>query len=133
MGHDGYENAAALAQVNAKQFRRFVERDGGCIHCGELEAIAPHHRLGRGMGGSKARDVPSNIIVLCSRLNQQVEDNAEVAAKARKLGWKLQSWQDPLSEPFWHFRLGWVMIDDGFGLIPIVGPADTQNAKRGLA
>ena len=119
--------------MNAKQFQRFIDRDGGCVHCGELEAIAPHHRAGRGMGGSKLRDVPSNIIVLCSSLNQRIENDAELAKRAASLGWKLHSWQNPLEEPFWHYRLGWSLIDDKHKIIPALGPAKQQLEKWGLA
>jgi hypothetical protein len=101
--------------VNAKQFRKFVDRDEGCVHCGELEAIAPHHRLGRGMGGSKSRDVPSNIIVVCSWLNFMMESDATVAEVARHNGWKLRAGQVPHEEPVYYQTMDlWGTIDDNF-------------------
>ena len=101
--------------MDAKRFRRYLDRDGGCVHCGELEAVAPHHRLNRGMGGSKTRDTPSNIIVLCSVLNGLLESDAFWARKARDWGWKLGSGQDPTREPIWHEVEGvWYWLDDEF-------------------
>jgi hypothetical protein len=100
--------------VNAKQFQRYLVRDGGCVHCGELDAVSPHHRLNRGMGGSKTRDVPSNLIVICSSLNFLMEANSYWAETARQKGWKLRNGENPLDVPVWHYTRGWVMLDDEF-------------------
>ena len=103
--------------MRAKQFRQLLERDQGrCYHCGRSDdTLVPQHRLGRGMGGSKARDVPSNIITFCSDYNQRVEDNAISAAKAKRMGWKLESWQDPLDTPVWDFSSGlWYTLNDSY-------------------
>lgn len=102
--------------MDAKRFRRYLDRDGGCIHCGELEAVAPHHRRNRGMGGSKQRDVPSNIVVLCSVLNGKLESDAAWATRARKWGWKLGNGDDPLEVPVWYPVMGaWFWLDDYYG------------------
>lgn len=102
--------------MTKKEFQRYLDRDGGCLHCGETEAVAPQHRANRGMGGSKTRDVPSNIIVLCSRMNGLVESNAFYADAAKDFGWKLETWQDPLTEPvFDTLKNEWVLLDDAFG------------------
>lgn len=103
-------------QVTPKEFRRYLDRDGGCLHCGETEAVAPQHRANRGMGGSKTRDVPSNIIVLCSYMNNAVESTSIAAELAKRYGWKLETWQDPLTEPvFDTLKNQWVLLDDNFG------------------
>lgn len=103
-------------QVNQKQFNRYLDRDGYCLHCGETEALAPNHRANRGMGGSKARDVPSNIVVLCSLLNGQIESDARYAATARRYGWKLDSWDDPLEVPVYDTLKGeWHLLDNEYG------------------
>ena len=81
--------------MNGKTFRKFLDRDGGCVHCGETEAVSPHHRKNRGMGGSKILDRPSNVIVLCSWLNSALESDPKWAAIAREFGWKLTAGQDP--------------------------------------
>lgn len=101
--------------MNQKQFQRFLDRDGGCVHCGETEAVSPHHRLNRGMGGSKKRDVPSNIIVVCSWLNSAMESDSAVAARARELGWKLKSGDIPAQVPVYHYSESWRILDDYFG------------------
>lgn len=51
------------------------------------------------MGGSKLRDVPSNIVILCSWLNGLIESDSKYADFARENGWKLNSWDDPKSVP----------------------------------
>jgi hypothetical protein len=90
--------------MTMKTFRPFLDRDGGvCVHCGSNGAdLVPGHRLGRGAGGSKAREVASNVIVMCWWLNNHIETHADVRAAARLLGWSLESWQKPSEEPFWN-------------------------------
>lgn len=102
--------------MNAKQFARLVARDGYCLHCGETEAIAPNHRVNRGMGGSKLRDNPANLVVLCSLLNGQIEADARWAKVAKDFGWKLSSWDDPATEPVFDTLKGeWHLLDDHYG------------------
>lgn len=102
--------------MKPKDFARLVQRDYGCLHCGETEAIAPNHRANRGMGGSKIRDVPSNVILLCSFYNGLIESHAAAAEEARIYGWKLATWQDPLTEPVYDTQKDeWVLLDNNFG------------------
>ena len=102
--------------MNGKQFQRYLDRDGGCVHCGDVETAVPHHRLNRGMGGSKVRDVPSNIISMCSHFNGQMESNAVAAAYAVRNGWKLRSGDNPSTTPFWHARRRvWLILDNNYG------------------
>lgn len=106
--------------VNSKQFRRYLDRDEGCIHCGELEAVAPHHRLNRGMGGSKLRDEPANIVVLCSVINGLIESDAVWALIARQWGWKLRPYEDPLEKWIWYSRVGeWYLLDNDYGRVSV--------------
>lgn len=103
--------------MNIKSFRRFLDRDGGCVHCGEMEAVAPHHRINRGMGGSKLLDKPSNILVMCSTMNTAMESSERYATMGRLYGWKMRPWEDPASVPFWHAgRNVWCEIDDKYGV-----------------
>lgn len=103
--------------MTPKQFQKYLDRDQACPHCGETEAVAPNHRLNRGMGGSKERDVPSNIVVLCSRLNGLIESNATQRTLAIFYGWKLTAGQDPLKTPI--FISGkWWLLDNNFGKTP---------------
>jgi hypothetical protein len=69
--------------MNKKMFQKFIDRDGVCPHCLKSDdTLVPQHRAGRGMGGSRSLDRPSNIIVLCSEANFLLEANAEFAARA---------------------------------------------------
>jgi hypothetical protein len=111
--------------MTPKQFARFVARDGGCVHCGETEAIAPNHRINRGAGGSKRRDNPANIVVLCSQLNALIESDSGWRSKALTYGWKLNSWDDPLFVPVFDVLRGvWWRLDDSFGRV-VVGWDDS--------
>ena len=100
--------------MNRKQFEKFLRRDShACCHCGTTETLVPQHRAGRGMGGSKFLNRPSNILVICSDLNSRIESDAEVAEYARQNGWKITRWQDPDFEPVWYATEGrWYLLDD---------------------
>lgn len=106
--------------MNRQQFARFMDRDKGCQHCGAVETAVPNHRANRGMGGSKKRDHPANIVVLCSQVNSLIEADAEWRRKALTFGWKLSPWDDPLFVPVWDRMSGvWWRLDDGFGRWPV--------------
>lgn len=81
--------------MTPKQFQKFIDRDGGgCVHCGITDGLVPHHRANRGMGGSKARDVPANIVTMCA-FNTLMESDPDAAAFARDKGWKISTHDDP--------------------------------------
>lgn len=106
--------------MSPKEFRKYLDRDGGCIHCGEQEAVAPHHRRNRGMGGSKNLDRASNIIVLCSVLNGLLESDPNWAERAVELGWKLRPGSVPEETPvFYPCRAQWLTLDDAFHVKPV--------------
>jgi len=103
--------------MTPKEFKRLLLRDGGCVHCGlDDETLVPQHRMNRQMGGAKkgsVRNQLSNLVVLCSWFNQEIEQSATAATLARDRGWKLSSWHDPLVEPVWNQILrAWVLLDD---------------------
>lgn len=101
--------------MNSKQFQRFLDRDKGCYHCGETVAVAPNHRANRGMGGSKERDTPSNIVVLCSWLNGEIESSATMFHLAKHYGWKVSTWETPSDKPVFDFQTGlWYVLDDDY-------------------
>jgi hypothetical protein len=105
--------------MNRKQFQKFLDRDSGaCYHCGVMDdTLIPQHRLGRGAGGSRSRDVPSNILTLCSWMNNEIEVSAEMRATARAMGWSLTSSQPPADTPAFNLTLNsWVQLDDLFAL-----------------
>jgi hypothetical protein len=103
--------------MKRKEFEKYLKRDfGRCYHCGiSDDTLVPQHRLGRGMGGSSARDVPSNIITFCSDHNGRIEQNYVASARAKRLGWKLESWQNPLTTPVFSMAVGeWYLLDDHY-------------------
>lgn len=102
--------------MKRKDFEKLMARDGGCVHCGEIERVSPNHRINRGMGGSKLLDRPSNLVVLCSDMNFLIESDPLKALEARQYGWKLSKWQSPENEPVFDKRSGvWFVLDNGFG------------------
>ena len=108
----GYTWGMALPMKLRKQI---LERDQHCWHCGiDDQTLVPHHRIGRGMGGSKLLDTPDNLMLVCSRYNGDMESDADVAAKARGWGHKLPPWEQ-LSYPVYDVTGGswWVLLPDG--------------------
>jgi hypothetical protein len=65
------------------------------------------------MGGSKALDRPSNIIVLCSESNGLLESNSKFAELGRKFGWKLTRGQEPEKTPV-YMGDGWWLLDNDY-------------------
>lgn len=119
--------------MKAKEFDNFLNRDIGCIHCGDLERVSPHHRRNRGMGGSKLRNNPANIIVLCSWLNSLLESDAEAAEIARRVGWKLSAGQDPLTVAvFYPKNRSWYRLDDNFNRVLVSSSPVTAVEKLGF-
>jgi hypothetical protein len=103
--------------MNGREFARYLARDlrcpCGCV--GREDTFVPQHRAGRGMGGSKLLNVPSNILVMCSILNGAIESDPNTAQQAREYGWKLFRWQDPETTPFYDLHDGtWNLIDNNF-------------------
>jgi hypothetical protein len=108
--------------MTPKEFKKLMERDGACVHCGlDDETLVPQHRMNRQMGGAKktsARNLPSNLLVFCSRFNQEIEQSASAATLARERGWKLASYEDPLLVPVWYeVERAWFLLDDRFGRV----------------
>lgn len=101
--------------MTPKQFQRYLDRDGGCLHCGlNDETLVPQHRKGKGLGGSKLLDNSSNIIVFCSYYNGLIESNAIEAEKAIYYGWKVSRWQSPEEIPVFSVISGkwWILTND---------------------
>jgi hypothetical protein len=70
------------------------------------------------MGGSKERDVPSNIIVLCSTWNNRLEADAAAAEMGREWGWKLRPGDNPANVPVYYFVEDvWYYLDDDYNRI----------------
>lgn len=99
----------------AKQFAKYLKRDTSCYHCGATEDLIPHHRKNRGMGGSMAASVPSNIIAMCALFNGLMESSHSAASLAHNKGWKLANWENPLESCIYHAGDGvWYLLDDKF-------------------
>lgn len=103
--------------MKRKEFERYLKRDfWRCYHCGiSDDTLVPQHRLGRGMGGSKDPKVhaASNIITFCSDHNGRIENNSIALLRAKRLGWKLESWQDPKDTPVFCMTSGeWYVLRD---------------------
>lgn len=105
--------------MTPKQFGKFLSRDSACWHCGARSAdLIPHHRQNRGMGGSKLRDEPSNIVVMCAEINGLMESDSNWQYTARLYGWKLYGWQNPMFEKVFDLYRGeWFLLDDDFGRV----------------
>lgn len=102
--------------MTPKEFARLLARDRYCLECGETEAISPNHRANRGMGGSKLRNRPSNLVVLCSLFNGAIEADPHAREMAIANGWKLNSWDDPLTIPVLDRITGEsFLLDDNYG------------------
>ena len=107
--------------MRRRDFDRLVERDGGkCLHCGATEGLVPNHRRSRGMGGSKLRDVPSNLVLMCSTMNNAIEDDVRLAAVAVQYGWKvtgLDAWE--LIPVYDVTAQGWFVLDNHFNRLAV--------------
>jgi len=108
--------------MTPKEFKRLLARDGGCVHCGlDDETLVPQHRINRQMGGAgkgSVRNQASNLLVFCSAFNGLIESDSKAAQLARERGWKLDSWQNPLTEPVWsQVHRAWVLLDNAFKFV----------------
>ena len=109
--------------MDKRTFAKFVKRDSAMGVDGNPDdgTLIPNHRINRSVGGT---DAPSNIVTLGSIKNGLLEPAAEERRIAIRYGWKLESWQDPLEEPFYHLGLRrWFQPDDSFELRPVPIPA----------
>lgn len=96
-----------------KKILKFVqERDTYCIHCGQTEDLVPHHRRGRGMGGSKLLDRPDNLIMVCAIYNGLMESDFLVARDARGWGHKLSQWEHFSRPIFDSIAFKWYVLTE---------------------
>lgn len=93
--------------------------EGRCQRCGKHlqgQAFSRHHRMGRGMGGTRnpRAAAASNGVLLCGTgttgCHGEVESRKE---EAEKLGFVVRRGDDPANRPVRTFR-GWrYLTDDG--------------------
>ena len=105
---NGFSKAQKIA-ISARDLGCVVHGAGGeCV--GDL---IHHHRKGRGAGGVKSRNRVANGLLVCSRWNSNVEAMPDLAAQARKNGWKLRSDHEIDTLPVYIPKLGrHVYLDD---------------------
>lgn len=95
-----------------------TERAGGwCEHCGHHGAQI-HHRIPRGMGGSRTERInqPSNLVLLCGDCHAEVESNRELGYA---YGWLVHRQADPSSVAVKRFDGEWVFLDDEGNYVPV--------------
>lgn len=97
--------------MNVKTIRAIRERDEHCWHCGTTSGLVAHHRMNRGMGGSKLLDTPQNLIMVCSTYNNMMESDPRTAAEARELGHKLSKYDTPSQPLFDVTEMVWYELD----------------------
>jgi hypothetical protein len=88
-------------------------RDQHCYHCGVEEDLVPHHRINRGMGGSKLLDTPDNLMMVCAVYNGLMESDILTARNARGWGHKLAVWEDTGRPVFDVVGGWWFLLPDG--------------------
>ena len=97
--------------------RALEQRDGHeCawhgVSCG-TDTLVPQHRQG-GMGGSPHKHRLSNLVWLCSRMNGDIEADADLAMEARERGIKVGFWADTETIPVvYSDGSPWWLSDDG--------------------
>ena len=90
--------------------RKLVEaRDDSCWHCGSEIDLVPHHRINRGMGGSKLLDTPDNLMMVCAVYKGLMESDVRVQSQARGWGHKLAVWEST-DRPVFHVTSGWWIL-----------------------
>lgn len=106
--------------MNQKLRNAIQDRDDGCcVRCGHYclhEPHSVHHRQVKGMGGRKAADTPSNLILLCGSGSTGCHGYAHARpATSYRFGYLVRSTACPSSAPIWVAGREWVLLDDDFG------------------
>lgn len=118
--------------MKTSDFAKYLERDKRCYHCGTSnDTLIPQHRANRGMGGSKSKNNPANIIVLCSYANGLLESSANWQAFAKQYGWKLESWQDPTRSPVYDSHSAtWFVLDNNYNRVALKEENNADHSWR---
>jgi len=93
---------------------------GRCERCGSADSFrwSLHHRIPRGMGGSKdpALNMPSNILLLCGSGTEGCHGYVEThRTESLEYGLLLHRSDESCEAPV-MLRYGWVILDDEGGL-----------------
>ena len=103
--------------ISAKTRKGIYERDGfRCAAdgpgCTRFTTLTIHHRINRGMGGSRLLDGRANLLTLCATCNGLLESDAAFADLGRERGWKLFSWENPVETAVWFsWAAEWRRLD----------------------
>tara|TARA_R110000822_G_scaffold272480_1_gene395026 strand:- start:494 stop:823 length:330 start_codon:yes stop_codon:yes gene_type:complete len=97
--------------LKAAELRKLRERDKWCWHCGDENDLVPHHRINRGMGGSKALDNLQNVILVCASYNGMMESDSRTATLARELGHKVSKFSNSDVPVFDNIMQTWYLLD----------------------
>lgn len=96
-------------------------RDGGvCVVCGlpgsPTDPLVIHHRVNRGMGGSKAPEVnePASLLIVHASINGAFEADPRLIVRAYVEGWKVKRPADPATVPV-RYPDGWWLLDNDGG------------------
>ena len=92
--------------IPKKVLKLVQDRDPHCYHCGATEDLVPHHRINRGMGGSKLLDTPDNLMMVCAFYNGDMESVSASAQQARAWGHKMAVWERT-ERPLYDVAGGW--------------------------
>lgn len=102
-----------------KPIPRFVRqtvlaRDGDrCCSCGWPQQLELNHRINKGMGGSNLLDYISNLVTMCHGCNNALEADASFRDSGLRMGWKVQSWDDPHRIPvYFQYAREWRLLND---------------------
>lgn len=84
------------------------------------------HRVNRGMGGSDRLDTVENLLTMCAGHNTRLEADAPFAEVGRRLGWKLESWENPLEVAVFSAVGGWRLLTGDGKTVPCMA----RDAER---
>lgn len=100
--------------LSKKTLKLLFDRDSHCWHCGREDDLVPHHRINRGMGGSKKLDGLQNLILVCAVWNGEMESVSRAAQTARGWKHKLSVWDSVDLPVFDAYSFSWyVLMPDG--------------------
>jgi hypothetical protein len=119
--------------VTPKNRLLIYERDSDrCCSCGSGNMKTLNHRVNRQMGGSKHRDNLANLITMCNGCNGALESDATFRESGILMGWKLQTWDDPLrTAAYFQWAREWRLLDDG-GSYEVVEQRDIRTVLEGM-
>ncbi len=118
-----------MAGFTAADKTVILQRDQMCVpHAGSCGGeLVVHHRVNRGMGGSKRANTVPNGLTVCATWNTAVESDAVLAERARTMGWKVRRHGPPPGEvPVWvPWLSAWVLLTPGgdYREVPAPTPA----------